>query len=55
MVHALLKLAFQHGVLAGVQLTQEHAELNMVAPITQGLEYAIAAFVVGDIVGDEVL
>lgn len=49
-----LKLAFEHCVFACVQLTQEHAELDMVAPVPQGLEHTIAAFVVGDIVSDEV-
>lgn len=46
MMHVLLEFAFERRVFAGIQFTQEHAELNVVAAVSQGLEDTIPAFVV---------
>ena len=41
-------------MLAGIQFTKEDAELDVVPSVSQGLEDAVSAFVIGDIVGDKI-
>jgi len=45
----------EFGFLAGVEFAEEDGELGVVAATLEGVEDAGAAFVVGDVVGDEVV
>jgi len=54
MVHGFIQLAFQLGQFALVQLTQEHAELDVIAIAHEGLEYGVPPLIVRNVVRDQI-
>jgi len=53
-MYEFLKLAFEQGVFPCVEFTKKDTELDVVSAIPERLEDAVASFIIGDVVGDEI-
>ncbi len=55
MIDVLSQSSSEFGKFDGVQFTEEDAVLCMIAVVAERLEDSVSAFVIGDVIGDEVM